>query len=102
MRVSDGPSTSILVPNSVATGAGLPMSGGPAIVVHSRNTYCPMNTRPSVTIARYSPRRRTASGATKAPASADATPAASSQIGTSVIPNPSSRPFGSPDNTDAV
>ena len=78
------------------------MSGGPAISVHSRNTYCPMKTRPSVTIARYSPRRRTASGATSAPASADSAPAASSQIGTSVIPKPSTRPFGSPDSTAAV
>ncbi len=51
-----------------ATGAGRPMSGGPAIAVHSRNTYCPMKTSPSVTIARYSPRRRMASGATRAPA----------------------------------
>ena len=55
-----------------------------------------------MTIARYSPRRRTASGATSAPASADIAPAASSQTGTSVIPKPSTRPFGSPDSTAAV
>ena len=101
-RVSDGPLTSSRVPKSAATGAGRPMPGGPAISVHSRNTYWPMKTRPSVTIARYSPRSRTASGATSAPAKAAIAPAAGSQIGTSVIPKPSTRPFGSPDSTAAV
>ena len=55
-----------------------------------------------MTIARYSPRRRTASGATSVPAKADSPPAASNQTGTSVMPKPSTWPFGSPDNTAAV
>ena len=47
-----------------ATGAGRPTPAPPVISVHSRKMCSPMKTRPSVTIARYSPRSRAASGAT--------------------------------------
>ena len=55
-----------------------------------------------VTTARYRPRRRTANGDTSRPTAAEARPAASSHTGRRVTPNPSTRPFGSPDRTAAV
>jgi hypothetical protein len=61
-----------------------------------------MKTSPRVTIARYSPRRRVARGATITPAIAATMPAAGSHTAISWMPNPYVRSCGSPLMTAAV
>ena len=82
-------------------GHGRPVVGPPATLPRFRHRNSPMNTRPSVTNARYRPRTRTAVGAMRIPTKAAPTPAAGShtQMGS---PRPHTVRPASPPRTTAV
>ena len=92
----------LLLPPLNSSGGKLrPTSDCPEISGSTRDRWMPMNTSPTVTMARYRPRTRTAAGATMMPTSAAPIPAPGSQthIGS---PWPQARALASPPRNTAV